>query len=89
MLKSSMKSALYGILAAILTVYCAYSVYQALSTGMTHLPIRGFSSISIAKATDSQPFWLAVIVYIAGAAVSASLSIRCIVASLTDEDTKA
>jgi hypothetical protein len=87
MLKSSMKSALYGILAAILTVYCAYSVYQALSTGMTHLPIRGFSSISIAKATDPQPFWLAVIVYIAGATILASISIRCILESLTDRDT--
>jgi hypothetical protein len=89
MLESSMKSALYGILAAILTVYCAYSVYLALSTGMTHVPIRGFSSISIARATDPQPFWLAVIVYIAGATVLAPLSIRCIVASLTDEDTNA
>jgi hypothetical protein len=84
-----MKSALYGILAAILTVYCAYSVYEALSTGMTHLPIRGFSSISIAKATDPQPFWLAVIVYIAGATILASISIRCILESLTDRDTKA
>jgi hypothetical protein len=84
-----MKSALYGILAAILTVYCAYSVYKAVSTGMTHIPIRGFSSISIAKAEDPQPFWLAVIVYIAGATVLAPISIRCILESLTDKDTEA
>jgi hypothetical protein len=89
MLNSSTKSALYGILAAILTVYCVYSVYQALSTGMTHLPIRGFNGISIAKATDPQPFWLAVIVWIAGATILASISIRCILESLTDRDTKA
>jgi ABC-type transporter Mla maintaining outer membrane lipid asymmetry permease subunit MlaE len=44
-LNSSVKSAVCGILAAILTVYCGYSIYEAFSTGMNPPPDPGIQIV--------------------------------------------
>ena len=86
MISHSTKSVFYGIFSAGLALYCAFSIYDALSSGVTQLPIKGFRSMPIVRSTSPQPFWLAVFAYGAGVIVFLPTGVRCFLSLLFDKE---